>query len=201
MYPAKLVDDMTKSHNKLVFLDKESADRKDLMNSIGRFDEENGELALLDQSDGAIQKIRALYSSGVRPRLMHSGKNYYLATEWSTLDALSESVEHIPLYHYKYGEKTLVGAVQEFDDYYDIEFDADFVPPEKYEIEEKDGELVLEDAIQKAQKDKGVIAQQKKSEKRAKETLDLVKVRNESNVAKRSKNLIEQALWEMNQWN
>ncbi|HBH7911987.1 TPA: hypothetical protein KDX48_002319 [Vibrio parahaemolyticus] len=146
MIPAKIVDLMTPSHDKLVFIDKESADKKDLMKSIGRFDEQENELALLGQSDGYIQKIRALYGSGVRPRLIHSGGNYYVATDWSTPEALSESNEHKPLYTYKNGRKELIGVVQEFDDYYDIEFESDIdtdIESDSYEIEEQDGELVI----------------------------------------------------------
>lgn len=146
MIPAKIVDSMTPSHDKLVFIDKESADKKDLMKSIGRFDEQRNELSLLGQSDGYIQKIRALYGSGVRPRLIHSGRNYYVATDWSTPEALSESNEHKPLYTYKNGKKELVGVVQEFDDYYDIEFESNIdtdIDTLDYEIEEQDGELVM----------------------------------------------------------
>ncbi|MBE4278851.1 hypothetical protein CGJ43_00060 [Vibrio parahaemolyticus] len=67
------------SHTGLVFANKQDADKKDLSNVVGRFDEKRREIALLDGTQ-AGDKYRALINAGLQMYLQKDDRNNYYIT-------------------------------------------------------------------------------------------------------------------------
>lgn len=81
-------------HNKLVFLDEISANKKDMLNSVGRFNELDESVYFIDTPEA--NKFRVLSENGFQLHISRaSGDNYYISTIQNVIEQSSQVNESI----------------------------------------------------------------------------------------------------------
>ncbi|MFS1420513.1 hypothetical protein BCU26_016705 [Vibrio splendidus] len=84
-------NEITPAHNGVVFLNKEASDKKDLQNTIGRFDETRKAIAFLKGTPNG-DKWKALMDGGFQIHLAKDDRNNYYVTD--LLDTISKTGIH-----------------------------------------------------------------------------------------------------------